>query len=55
MSLSNRLQRFLEDGGGQPYECGNCGRQFELNRQACPGCGSYLVARRQYDDLLAHE
>ncbi|WP_254767673.1 hypothetical protein [Salinilacihabitans rarus] len=56
MSITRRVKRFI--GGGNPdgpYECANCGRRFELNRQSCTGCQSYRIERVTYDDLLGLE
>ena len=34
------------------YECLACGERFELDRQVCPACGSFRIARTEYGDLL---
>ncbi len=54
MTITRRLQRLF--GGhttGELYECRNCGKGYELNRQACVHCGSFRIERSSYDDLVS--
>ncbi len=43
----------LGDRPAGDYECRACGERFELDRQVCPTCGSFRIARVEYEDLLA--
>ncbi|WP_263018848.1 FmdB family zinc ribbon protein [Natronobiforma cellulositropha] len=53
MTLSARVQRLFGDRSGEElYECRACGQRFERDRQQCTTCGSYLIERTTYDDLL---
>ena len=47
MGLLERLTARLHDSGG-PYECADCGRRLETQRQACPDCGCYTIDRHEW-------
>ncbi|WIV67632.1 hypothetical protein [Natrialbaceae archaeon AArc-T1-2] len=56
MTLSRRVRRLFESRSVEGcYECRNCGREFELNRQACTRCGSFRIERSSYDDLIGSD
>ena len=56
MTLTYRVQRLLGGGEGDKlYQCGKCGERFEYDRQVCSDCGSYLIQRTTYDDLVGVE
>ena len=54
MAFTRRVLKLFDDGDTEEhYECASCGREFELNRQVCPHCGSYRIERSSYDDLVS--
>ncbi len=54
MTFTRHVRRLFAAGeSGSTYECGNCGREFDLDRQVCPRCGSYRIQRSSYEDLVS--
>lgn len=54
MTFTRHVRRLFDDDESESnYECGNCGREFALDRQVCPTCGSYRIERSCYEDLVS--
>ena len=50
MNLTGRLKHCISGSSeGEPYMCGNCGSEFDIQYHVCPECGGFNVERQHWE------
>ncbi|QSG02846.1 Uncharacterized protein AArcS_1636 [Natranaeroarchaeum sulfidigenes] len=50
VSLTGRLKHYVyRSSEGEPYMCGNCGAEFDIQYHVCPECGGFGVERQHWE------